>query len=103
MIDQLEEDHRNARLLAEGLVRIDGLHVNLRRVQTNIVICDIDDLGVLADKFVKELRENKVLVNSVSKRKVRFVTHRGIERALSIIESVARRIRAENNRLENLR
>jgi len=101
MIDRLEEDHRNARLLAEGLVQIDGLHVDLRRVQTNMVLCDVDGLGISADEFVKELKKNGVLINSISESRVRFVTHRGIEsedieRALSIIENVTRRISAEN-------
>ena len=101
MIDRLEEDHRNARLLAEDLVQIDGLHVDLRRVQTNMVLCDVDGLGISADEFVKELKKNGVLINSISGSRVRFVTHRGIEsedieRALSIIENVTRRISAEN-------
>ena len=44
-----------------------------------------------------------MLANSISESRVRFVTHRGIEsedieRALSIIENVARRIRTENKK-----
>jgi len=100
MIDRLEEDHRNARLLAEGLLKIEGLHVDLRTVQTNMVMCDVDELGVSADLFVKELRDHGVLVNNISKTRVRFVTHRGIERedierALCIIEEVVRKIKAK--------
>jgi len=53
MIDRLEDDHKNARLLAEGLVKIDGLHVDLRTVQTNMVMCDVDGLGIQADVFVE--------------------------------------------------
>jgi len=101
MVDRLEEDHRNARLLAEGLVKIDGLHVDLRTVQTNMVMCDVDGLGISAEAFVERLRARGVLVNSISKIRVRFVTHRGIEKedieeALRIIEGVVREIKAEN-------
>jgi threonine aldolase len=101
MIDRLEEDHKNARLLAEGLAKIDGLHLDLRTVQTNIVMCDLDDLGVSAETFVDKLKARGVLVNSMSKTRVRFVTHRGIEkhhieRALSIIEEVVREIRRKS-------
>ena len=101
MIDRLEEDHRNARLLAEGLLKIEGLNVDLRTVQTNMVMCDVDDLGVSANVFVKELKNRGVLVNSISKTRIRFVTHRGIERediekALRIIEEAAREIRLKN-------
>jgi len=100
MIDRLEEDHKNARLLAEGLVKIEGLHVDLRTVQTNMVMCDVDGLGILAKTFVEKLRARGVLVNSISKTRVRFVTHRGIERediekALCIIEEVVKEIKAQ--------
>ena len=100
MVDRLEEDHRNARLLAEGLVKIDGLHVDLRTVQTNMVMCDVDGLGIPADIFVEKLRAHGVLVNNISKTRVRFVTHRGIEKediekALSIIEEVVKKIKNE--------
>jgi len=103
MIDRLEEDHRNARLLAEGLTKIEGLHVDLRTVQTNIVMCDLDDLGILADTFLERLRAHGVLASNISKTRVRFVTHRGIERediekALSIIEGVIKEIKAEIKR-----
>jgi len=100
MIDRLEEDHRNARLLAKGLIKIEGLHVDLRTVQTNMVMCDVDDLGILADTFVERLRAHGVLTNSISKTRVRFVTHRGIEKediekALCIIEEVVKEIKTE--------
>ena len=100
MIDRLEDDHKNARLLAEGLVKIDGLHVDLRTVQTNMVMCDVDGLGIQADVFVEKLKARGVLVNSISKKRVRFVTHRGIEKediekALCIIEEVVKEIKAQ--------
>ena len=102
MIDRLEEDHRNARLLAEGLAKIDGLKVDLRTVQTNIVMCDVDGLGVSAETFVERLKARGVLINSISSSRVRFVTHRGIEsgdikEALAIIEDEARKIRNEGS------
>ena len=37
MADRLEEDHRHATQLAEGLNAIDGLHVDVAGVDTNIV------------------------------------------------------------------
>ncbi|MCD6469189.1 low-specificity L-threonine aldolase [Candidatus Bathyarchaeota archaeon] len=95
MIDRLEEDHRNARLLAEGIAKIDGLYVDLRRVQTNMVLIDVSGLGIDADTFINKLREKGVLALSHSRTTVRMVTHRGIERehiekALTIIEDVTK-------------
>jgi threonine aldolase len=80
MIGRLAEDHRNARLLAEGMSRIDGLKVDLGRVQTNIVLVDVSGLGVAEERFVSALRQAGVLAGAVGKGRVRFVTHRGIER-----------------------
>jgi len=38
MVDRLDEDHRNARTLAEGWAELDGIDIDLSRVETNIVI-----------------------------------------------------------------
>ncbi|MBS7625282.1 aminotransferase class I/II-fold pyridoxal phosphate-dependent enzyme [Candidatus Bathyarchaeota archaeon] len=101
MIDRLEEDHVNARILAEGIAKIDGLNIDLRRVQTNIVLVDVSGLGVTADKFIAKLRDHGLLASYHSKNIVRMVTHYGItrehiEKALSIIEFVAKNLRYGN-------
>jgi len=80
MIDRLEEDHRNAKRLAEGLAKIEGISVNLECVQTNMVLFDIIGLGVADELFISKLKENGVLALTNAKNKVRMVTHRGIER-----------------------
>jgi threonine aldolase len=74
MVDRLKDDHKNARLLAEGLTS-KGVSVNLDAVQTNIVRYDTRDLGIPPEKFVAELSEYGVKVQAA-----RMVTHRGIER-----------------------
>ena len=80
MIDRLEEDHRNARLLAEGLVKMDGISVDLRTVQTNIVHLDVSGLRITSEEFVSRLKAHGVLALTRDKTKVRMVTHRGIEK-----------------------
>jgi len=42
MIDRLAEDHAHAALLADGLAAIDGLRVQTKTVQTNIVMFEIE-------------------------------------------------------------
>jgi len=98
MIDRLEEDHVNARLLAEGISKIDGLYVDLNRVQTNIVLVEVGKLGIDANTFIAKLKERGLLSSYHSKTIVRFVTHRGIERehierALRIIEETAKELK----------
>lgn len=98
MIDRLEEDHINAKLLARGLNEIEGILVDLKTVQTNIVLLDITGLGVSSKKFVSLLEKRGVLALPREGARIRMVTHRGIEkehieRALTIIEEVAREVK----------
>jgi len=99
MVDRLADDHRNSRFLAEGCAKIDGLSVDLVRVQTNMVVLDISGLGVEDALFTSKLREKGVLAGAIGKGKVRFVTHRGIERehverALEAIKDVVAELRS---------
>jgi len=98
MIDRLEEDHKNARLLAEGIAKVDGLAINLGIVQTNMVHFDVGELGITANQFISELEENSVLALTLAENKIRMVTHRGIEKehiekTLSILESIVKELR----------
>jgi threonine aldolase len=100
MIDRLEEDHRNARRLAEGIAKIKGVKVDLKAVQTNMVRFDMSALGVSDQLFVQELRESGVLVSVMGKNSIRMVTHRGIEKihiekAIDAIGSVAEKVRSK--------
>jgi threonine aldolase len=94
MINRLAEDHRNAKRLAEGIAKIEGIAVDMGRVQTNMVLFDICGLGVAEELFLLKLKENGVLALTNAKNKVRMVAHRGIEKehiekAITVIENVA--------------
>jgi len=98
MIDRLEEDHRNAKRLAEGIAETEGIAVNMERVQTNMVLFDISGLGVADELFLSKLKENGVLAMTNARNKVRMVTHRGIEKehiekAITAIDSVSNELR----------
>lgn len=93
MIDRLKEDHKNARKLAEGLSHLKGISIELERVQTNIIIFDVSQLGG-SEKFIKELDKRGVKCLSRDENVVRMVTHRmitedDIEYALERIKEVA--------------
>lgn len=97
MTARLEEDHRNAMLLAQGLSRVPGLHVDLARVQTNMVLVDVSRLGVTGEEFSLALLRKGVKVNPIGAATLRFVTHNDVtredcERAIAIVEEVAREI-----------
>jgi len=72
---RLQEDHANARLLAERLAAVRGIQLDASKVQTNIVIFDIAATGRTAAEFSKRLKERGVLMNGISETQVRAVTH----------------------------
>lgn len=92
MVERLAEDHRNARVLAEGLAGLPGLVVDRDSVHTNMVYADTAPGA--AEEFVAGLRAAGVLINAVGPSRVRFVTHKdvdraGIDRALAAAREVA--------------
>jgi len=84
-VDRLAEDHRNARLLADGLAALPSVNLDPATVQTNIVIFEVPE----AHGFVGRVSD-RVELQAVDGRRVRAVTHMdvdeaGIERALTAI------------------
>jgi threonine aldolase len=77
---QLPEDHRNARLLAEGLARIPGIHLDPARVQTNIVIFEVAGTGLSSSDISTRLKQKGVLMNGISPTHMRAVTHHDVSR-----------------------
>jgi len=81
MVDRLQEDHDNARLLAEGIATTPGLHVDLARVQTNIVFFELHRTGLTAPQFAEALQQEGIRLMAFNDVRMRAVTHHGIERA----------------------
>jgi threonine aldolase len=95
MIDRLEEDHKNARCLAEGINEIGEIQIDLNRVQTNIICFEVGSLELSAELFVSKLKEDSILALALDNKKVRMVTHKGIEeehvkKAITAIEKIAK-------------
>ena len=80
MVDRLAEDHANARVLAEGIHGLPGATVDLSAVQTNIVVIEIDRPDMTAAQFLSRMAEQGVKLTAFGGKKVRAVTHYGIER-----------------------
>jgi threonine aldolase len=76
MIDRLAEDHENATLLAEGLARLPGVHIDADSVQSNILVVDVQE----GQTFQRKLRDAGVLTSAFGPRRIRFVTHYGVTR-----------------------
>jgi threonine aldolase len=76
-VERLAEDHENARVLAEGLAELPGATIDASKVETNIVIFDVDD----APSRWAELAEAGVEVTPVGPTRLRAVTHLDVDRA----------------------
>ena len=94
MVDRLAEDHAHARTLAEGLSEIEGVSIDLSRVQTNLVIFELESMPV--ERFLQECEKRGLKGGPVSRKQARFVTHYGVEsgdvqEALRIVTEVLAR------------
>lgn len=94
---RLAQDHDRARALARGARELDGLSV--REPDTNIVMLDLELPGVTADRVLKEMAEEGVLMVPFGPKRIRAVTHmevsdEGIRRALAALGRVVKTVRA---------
>jgi threonine aldolase len=84
-VKRLEEDHRNAALLAEGLSGINGLSVDYSDAQTNMVFIEPPEAQIAA--LPAYLSEKGILITGG--KPVRLVTHLDVDR-----DDISRAIRA---------
>ncbi|MDQ6708186.1 MAG: beta-eliminating lyase-related protein, partial [Acidobacteriota bacterium] len=93
---KLAEDHRNARFLAEELA------IDPAMVESNIVVFEVDKPAELS----RELKRRGVLMNAISDRKMRAVTHydvnrAGCEKAIAVLKDCGARKSAYTTILQN--
>ncbi len=87
---RLADDHARARALAEGLVGLPGVAIDLARVQTNMVYLDVEG----AHGLVADLARHGLKANALGARSIRLVTHRhiGDDDVRAAIETIGARL-----------
>jgi threonine aldolase len=80
---RLQEDHANARLLAETLSHIEDVSIDLSAVETNIVIFRLTG-QISGEELVSRMKARGVLVSTVGPNTVRLVTHHDVSRGACI-------------------
>ena len=75
MSKRLKEDHENALLLAKGLNSLEGVSVDVDRVQTNLIMVDFAGTGLNGMQVAERLKQNGILINGSSSPVVRFAVH----------------------------
>jgi len=84
--DRLVEDHHRAYQLANGLIDIDGIEIDLKSVQTNMIylqtkapaveiVKKLADHGIDAVEIVKKLAGHGIDVLAIGSNLIRMVTH----------------------------
>ncbi len=75
MVDRLANDHVNARKLAEGLVEMPGLALELSQIKSNIIFFELTRDDMTAEQLVNKLDQQGVRMLPVGVGRVRAVTH----------------------------
>ncbi len=81
MVDRLAEDHANAKYLAECLADMPGIRLDPTQIKTDIVFFDITSNSLTAPQLAERLAREGVLIQVVNDKRMRAVTHYGIERS----------------------
>jgi threonine aldolase len=91
---RLADDHASARRLGERLSGCRGVRIDLQRIETNIVIFELDEAtaGRTAATFSAECRQRGVLINPIAPGRLRAVTH--LDVSLADIDEAGDRIAA---------
>jgi len=95
-INRLEEDHRKAKRMAQGLASMKSILIDPSEVETNILFFDVSPAERTAQEVARALREKRVLVHPTAKTRIRCVTHldvsfADIDEALRAVEEVMKR------------
>ncbi|KAJ4834156.1 putative low-specificity L-threonine aldolase 1 [Turnera subulata] len=78
-VRKLEDDHKKAKVLAEGLSQIKGLKVDVAAVETNIIYVDIEGSSKLSvEKLSKNLEQHGIVVMPEGPMRFRIVLHHQI-------------------------
>lgn len=90
-IERLDEDHANARRLAEGLAALPGHPVEPADCETNLCLLPVP--GGKAGHYVESLQRRGFLVSTLGTGTLRFVTHRhvsahDVDRLLMVLREI---------------
>ncbi|XP_044979967.1 probable low-specificity L-threonine aldolase 2 [Hordeum vulgare subsp. vulgare] len=74
-VGKLADDHRKAKVLADGLKKIEHFTVDLASVETNLVFFDMADARISPAKLCQILEQRNVLATPIGSKSVRLAVH----------------------------
>ena len=92
-LDRLKDDHHHARKLAESIQGLNGLHISMDTVESNMVYVQTEES---ANKWKQQLEEHGVLCFALGENTLRLVTHlhieeEQVERAAKVFADLSRK------------
>ena len=80
MTARLVEDHKNAQYLAKELAEIDSLELDQTDFDTNMVVVNVQKIGMTAPEFVTIAREHDIRISYLDQDHIRLVTNCDVNR-----------------------
>jgi len=80
MTDRLVEDHKNAQYLAKELAKIESLELDQTDFDTNMVVVNVQKVGMTAPEFVTIAREHDIRISYLDQDHIRLVTNCDVNR-----------------------
>ena len=91
MTSRLADDHQNAKILAQAINTIPGLHVDMETVESNMVYVDHAGTGLTTEEVLKRTQNAGILISSRPPRHFRMVTSRHHDK--DVVEEAVYRMR----------
>jgi threonine aldolase len=93
----LADDHANARTLAEGLAKIEGIEIDPSSVETNIVFFVLTQPDITPVQLAQALRSHGVLLNAGAGKRMRAVLNHHVtaEDVPTILEAFEQALRQD--------
>ncbi len=80
MSSKIIEDHRNAKALADGIAKIDGIIIETEKIKTNIIYFKLDHPKVNSESLLDIMNKKKIRFFELGPNWFRLVTHSGISK-----------------------
>ncbi|MEG0176242.1 low-specificity L-threonine aldolase [Anaerorhabdus sp.] len=80
MTKRVKEDHANAKYLAKELSKIDGVQIDLNKVQISMVFFKFDKKKINYSTFDKQCSKHSILMNPATDGEYRVVTHYWVDK-----------------------
>ena len=80
MIERLQQDHDNAKLLAKAIGEMEEIEINTNQVYTNLIFFNLKSNNITCHDFISELLNYEIKIDYKGNQRFRMVTHFGFDK-----------------------